>query len=52
MNCNKRSYESEGIALVIIDELISDKIEGSKSLSPYQCEDCEMWHLTSRNNEY
>jgi hypothetical protein len=47
MDCNKNAYESEGMALAVIDELIASGVEGSKNLSTYKCETCEMWHLTS-----
>lgn len=49
MSCNKNAYESEGMALVIIDELIAHNIKGSKNLSVYKCDECEMWHLTSNS---
>jgi len=44
----KREYESEGMALVSIDELKAKGIEMADWLNTYQCEYCEMWHLTSR----
>lgn len=49
MNCHKKAYESEGMALAVIDELISSGIGGAKNLSVYKCDECEMWHLTSSN---
>ena len=44
----KREFESEGMALVSIDKLIAKGVEQAEWLSTYQCEYCEMWHLTSR----
>lgn len=49
MSCHKKAYESEGMALVTIDELIASGVKGSKKLSVYKCDECEMWHLTSNN---
>ena len=46
---SKNAYESEGMALVVIDELITNGVKGSKNLSVYKCNECEMWHLTSNN---
>tara|TARA_R110000851_G_scaffold47424_2_gene115170 strand:- start:17246 stop:17419 length:174 start_codon:yes stop_codon:yes gene_type:complete len=45
----KREYESEGIALVSIDELKANGNEYAEFLSTYQCEWCKYWYLTSRN---
>jgi hypothetical protein len=45
----KREYESEGMALVSIDELKANGNEYAEFLSTYQCEWCKYWHLTSRN---
>jgi hypothetical protein len=50
MDCGKRAYESQGMAEVILDEMISKGVEDANLLSTYQCEDCEMWHFTSNQN--
>jgi len=47
MSCYKTSYESEGLALVAIDELINNGVKDANLLSTYKCDVCEYWHLTS-----
>jgi hypothetical protein len=49
-NCYKKSYESKGMALAVIDELIESDVQGSKLLTTYRCEECQLWFLTSKNN--
>lgn len=52
MGCNyKKAYESEGMALTVIDELISSGVGGAEKLIVYKCDECEMWHLTSQKYE-
>jgi hypothetical protein len=50
MDCGKKTYESEGMALAILDEMKSNRIKEAKLLSVYKCEECEMWHFTSNPN--
>jgi hypothetical protein len=47
MDCYKKAYESEGMALTVIDELIANDVDGAKDLTTYQCDECHYWHLTS-----
>lgn len=47
MDCYKKAYESEGMALAVIDELIANEVGGAEKLSTYKCDECHYWHLTS-----
>ena len=47
MSCYKNKYESEGLALAIVDELINSGVGDADSLSSYKCTHCHFWHLTS-----
>ncbi len=47
MSCNKRSYQTENLA---VDALVEARIRFSSntSVTVYQCVDCGFWHLTSQ----
>tara|TARA_R110000851_G_scaffold295152_7_gene450014 strand:+ start:582 stop:734 length:153 start_codon:yes stop_codon:yes gene_type:complete len=47
MNCYKRAFESEGIALTVLGELKTEGNKGIQSVRIYKCDECEMWHFTS-----
>ena len=47
MDCYKRAFESQGIAEVILEELITSGSKDAKKLTIYKCNKCEMWHFTS-----
>jgi len=51
MNCYKRAFESQGMAEVILEELISSGNKDAKKLTVYKCNECEMWHFTSYKQE-
>lgn len=51
MSCNKRSYQSESLA---VDALVEARIKfaSNTSVAVYQCSDCGFWHLTSKGTAH
>ncbi|ADQ18807.1 hypothetical protein [Leadbetterella byssophila] len=49
MSCSKRSYSSEELALTALLE-VRGRFENNQAVTVYQCEDCGLWHLTSKGN--
>ncbi len=49
MNCPKRSYLSEELAITALLE-VRGRFEMNSSVTVYCCEDCGQWHLTSKGD--
>lgn len=49
MSCPKRSYLSEELAVTALLE-VRGRFAMNSSVTVYSCEECGLWHLTSRGS--